>query len=71
MLGMSAAVLKGLNEMRNPTPPTIKEVTEEEMVSILKLQGTDALETQIALSMLKAGAAVGANNNVRLVLKKN
>lgn len=70
MLGMSAAVLQGLNEMRNPSPPKFVEVTETELRQILSQGGADPIEVDIGVRMVQAGAALGGNNGVSYVLKK-
>lgn len=68
---MSAAVLQGLREMKNPTPPKFVEVTEEELRSILTRQGVDSIEVSIGVSMVRAGGALDGGNGVRFVLKKS
>lgn len=69
MLGMSAAVLQGLHEMRNPSPPKFVEVTEAELRQILSQGGVDPIDVDIGVKMVRAGAALGGNNGVRYVLK--
>lgn len=70
MFGMSAAVLQGLNEMRNPKPPRFVEVTEAELRDILARQGGDPNDVEIGVNMVKMGAALGGAGGVQYVLKK-
>ena len=70
MFGMSAAVLQGLHEMRNPKPPQIIEVTEEQLRGILARQCANSIDIDIGVKMVKAGAALGGNDGIHYVLKK-
>jgi predicted nucleic acid-binding protein len=74
MLGMSAAVIQGLHEMRRP-PEEIKivEMTEAEIKihieSQLKLRYLNSIDAMIMLQVLKAGADVDIGSGRRLRMK--
>jgi len=69
MLGMSAAVLQGLHEMRRP-PEEIKIVrlTEIEFRRGAELKGMSPFDTDIAIKMMKAGALFDAGGGWRVEL---
>jgi deoxyribose-phosphate aldolase len=69
MLGMSAAVLQGLHEMRNPKQRRVIEVTEVEAKDILSQQ-SDETDVMIVIQMLKAGASTIVSDDVCIVLKQ-
>ena len=68
MLGMSAAVLQGLHEMRRP-PEEIKivEMTEAEIKT--QSRYLNPVDATIMLQMLKAGADVDIGGGRRLRMK--
>jgi hypothetical protein len=65
----SAAVLQGLNDLRNKNPKIV-EVTKEELIASMKRQGSADWEINMTLSFLKGGAALGGSNGERIVLKE-
>jgi len=65
----SAAVLQGLNDLRNKNPKVV-EVTEEEFVASMKKQGKADWEINMTLNFLGQGAALGGPNGERIFLKK-
>ena len=65
----SAAVLQGLNDLRNKNPKIV-EVTKEELIASMKKQGSADWEINMTLSFLEKGAELGGSNGERIVLKK-
>lgn len=63
----NAAVLQGLRDLREKNPKII-EVTKEELIALMKKQGSEDWEA--TLSFLEQGAALGGPNGERIVLKK-
>ena len=69
MLGMSAAVLQGLHEMRRPKEEIkFSTVTEAEFRAKSRAQGADETEIDIAVSMMRAGAHLDGGNGWRITL---
>ena len=66
---LSATVLQGLNDLKNPNPKTI-EVTREELIAYLKKQGSPDWEINMTLSFLGQDVVLGGPNGERIVLKK-
>lgn len=69
MLGMSAAVLQGLAELKNPNPEII-ELTKEEFIQGAKLRGWNQFDIDISVKFLEAGTQIDAGNGKRIVLKR-
>jgi hypothetical protein len=65
----SAAVLQGLNDLRNKNPKIV-EVTKEELIAAMKRQGSKDWEINMTLTFLEGGAALGGSNGERIVIKK-
>lgn len=72
MLGMSAAVLQGLHDLRAcqaGSPPKVVEMTTKEFIlQQLKLGASDD-EIFMAVRMMDAGATVGGPNGTYIRLK--
>ena len=66
---LSAAVLQGLNDLRNKNPEIV-EVTKEELIASMKKQGSADWEIAMILNFLGNGAQLGGSNGKRIVLKK-
>ena len=69
MLGMTAAVLQGLAELRNKNPEII-ELTKEEFIQGAKLRGWSQFDIDISVKFLEAGTQIDAGNGKRIVLKQ-